>query len=179
MADETPITITGNLTADPEVRTSQNGPIVSFTVAHQTRTYDRQAGQYGNGRTSFYRCTAFRSLAQNIASSGWRKGQRVIVTGYIEQHQWQAEDGTSRSNFQVVVQDAGVSLLFGSKDPSPYGVHQANGQYAPQAGQSSPSVMPPSQPAPYNPWNNPQPQSGQDGFSQGAPVDFNTNNQGV
>ncbi|PWG66659.1 single-stranded DNA-binding protein [Bifidobacterium callitrichidarum] len=189
MADETPITITGNLTSDPEVRTNQNGPIVTFTVAHQTRVFDRQAGQYGGGKTSFYRCTAFRSLAQNIASAMWRKGQRVIVTGYIEQHQWQAEDGTSRSTFQVIVQDAGLSLLFaGGKDTSTYGNHAAPGNYAntnaapaqfPQAGGASQQPQQAASNGVYDPWNgNGSNNAGaSSGFGSGA--DFGSVNQGV
>ena len=50
MAGETILTIVGNLTADPELRTLSNGnPVASFTIASTPRTYNRQTQQYEDG----------------------------------------------------------------------------------------------------------------------------------
>lgn len=160
MADDTSITITGNLTADPEARDLPNGgKVVSFTVAHQTRVFDQQANQFSGGRTSFFRCQAFRQLGENIFN-GARKGQRVIVTGVINQRQWQAPDGTNRSTFEVTVQDFGISLMFAGHQSN--GPHPAPGQYAQQPS-NQPPAYPQQAPAPSQPaadnndWTNADP----------------------
>ena len=54
MAGETPITIVGNLTADPELRTTGNGgTVVNFTIASTPRTYNRNSGQWEDGDALF------------------------------------------------------------------------------------------------------------------------------
>ena len=57
MAGETVITIVGNLTADPELRTIGRGATVaSFTIACTPRTWNRQTNQFEGGRALFMRC---------------------------------------------------------------------------------------------------------------------------
>ena len=53
MAGETVITVIGNLTADPELRTIGSGAsVASFTIASTPRTFNRQSGQWEDGRRS-------------------------------------------------------------------------------------------------------------------------------
>ena len=79
VADETVITIIGNLTADPELRTLSNGnPVASFTIASTPRTYNRQTQQYEDGTALFLRCSAWNDLARHISQS-CSKGMRVIA----------------------------------------------------------------------------------------------------
>ena len=50
MAGETIITVVGNLTADPELRYTQNGlPVANFTIASTPRSFDRQANEWKDG----------------------------------------------------------------------------------------------------------------------------------
>ncbi|KTR02141.1 single-stranded DNA-binding protein, partial [Curtobacterium luteum] len=50
MANETIITVIGNLTADPELRYTQNGKAVAnFTIASTPRTFDRQNNEWKDG----------------------------------------------------------------------------------------------------------------------------------
>ena len=59
MAGETLVTVIGNLTADPELRATAQGPqVCGFTIASTTRTWDRQTGRYEDGDTLFMRCSA-------------------------------------------------------------------------------------------------------------------------
>ncbi|MBW4968584.1 single-stranded DNA-binding protein, partial [Pseudoalteromonas sp. CR1] len=54
MAGETPITVIGNLTADPELRFTPNGvPVANFTVASTPRTFDRQTNEWRDGEAMF------------------------------------------------------------------------------------------------------------------------------
>ena len=70
MAGETLVTVIGNLTADPELRATAQGPqVCGFTIASTTRTWDRQTGRYEDGDTLFMRCSAWRDLAEHCAST--------------------------------------------------------------------------------------------------------------
>ena len=60
---ETVITIVGNLTADPELRTTgQGAQVASFTIANTARVYNKQTGQYEDGAALFMRCSAWRDM---------------------------------------------------------------------------------------------------------------------
>jgi single-strand DNA-binding protein len=86
-AGDTTLTITGNLTDDPELRfTSTGTAVAAFTVAASRRVYDQGSGQWQDGDTLFLRCSAWRDLADHAAES-LTKGTRVIVTGRLKQRQ--------------------------------------------------------------------------------------------
>lgn len=108
MAGEPPITLVGNITADPE----QRGDVASFTIAHNTRTRDRN-GQNTDGKSIFMRCAAFGDLANNILQT-CHKGTRVVATGYVKTNSWTDKNtGQQRSSLEMIVTDLGVSLRFG------------------------------------------------------------------
>ncbi len=111
--DLTPITVIGNLTADPELRYTQNGlPVVNLTVAQTPRIFDKQSNEWKDGEASFFRGTAWRTHAEHIAAS-FKRGQRVIMTGGIRQRNYQDRDGNNRSNFEVEIEELGHSVKFG------------------------------------------------------------------
>ena len=113
MAGETVITIVGNLTRDPELRTIASGStVVNFTIPSSTRTYNRNTSQWEDGDTLFMNCSAWDgrgSLASNIASS-LAKGMRVIAQGRLTQRSYQAQDGTQRTVVELRVDEIGPSL---------------------------------------------------------------------
>ena len=81
MAGETVITVVGNLTADPEIRTIGSGAAVaSFTIASTPRTWNRNSNQFEDGQALFLRCSAWRDMAEHCAQS-LSKGMRVIAQG--------------------------------------------------------------------------------------------------
>ncbi|MFC5909505.1 single-stranded DNA-binding protein [Streptacidiphilus monticola] len=109
---ETIITVVGNLTADPELSATQGGvPRVAFTVASNSRNWDRDRAEWGEGRTLFLRCTAFRWLAENTAQS-LHKGDRVIVTGALRQWEYTSADHVQRTGYGIDVEDIAVSLRY-------------------------------------------------------------------
>lgn len=68
MAGETVITIVGNLTADPEIRTLSNGgTVANFSIASTPRTWNRNTNQFEDGQALFLRCSAWRDLASHCA----------------------------------------------------------------------------------------------------------------
>lgn len=115
MAGETVITVVGNLTADPELRTTGNGSrVVNFTIASTPRTYNRSTGQFEDGEALFMRCSCWDSqyttMASNIAQS-LTKGMRVIAQGNLVQRSYQTQQGESRTVVELRVTDIGPSLL--------------------------------------------------------------------
>lgn len=118
MAGETVITVVGNLTADPELRTTSSGASVcSFTIASTPRTYNRQTGQFEDGQALFMRCSAWNDLAQHCAQS-LAKGMRVIAQGRLRQHTYQAQDGTNRTVVELQVDEIGPSLRYATAQVS-------------------------------------------------------------
>ncbi|MCI1220016.1 MAG: single-stranded DNA-binding protein [Bifidobacterium sp.] len=112
MAGETTLTIVGNLTADPEVRTIGSGAsVANFTIASTPRTFNRDTNQWEDGQALFMRCAAWRELADHVASS-LSKGMRVIAQGRISQRSYQANDGTNRTVVEMTIDEIGPSLRY-------------------------------------------------------------------
>ena len=112
MAGETVITIVGNLTADPEIRTLSNGgTVANFTIASTPRVYNSQANQWEDGQALFLRCSAWRDLASHCAQT-LRKGMRVIAQGRLQQRSYQANDGSNRTVIELQVDEIGPSLRY-------------------------------------------------------------------
>ena len=112
MAGETVITIVGNLTADPELRTTRNGgAVANFSIASTPRVYNSQANQWEDGQALFLRCSAWRDMAEHCAQS-LSKGMRVIAQGRLQQRSYQAQDGSNRTVIELQVDEIGPSLKY-------------------------------------------------------------------
>jgi single-strand DNA-binding protein len=112
MAGETVITIIGNLTGEPEIRTLSNGSAVAnFSIAATPRVFNRQSNQWEDGQALFLRCSAWRDLATHCAQS-LTKGMRVIAQGRLQQRSYQAQDGSNRSVIELQVDEIGPSLRY-------------------------------------------------------------------
>lgn len=112
MAGETVITIVGNLTADPELRTTRNGgAVANFSIAATPRVFDKQSNQWIDGDALFLRCSAWRDLATHCAQS-LAKGMRVIAQGRLTQHSWEDEQHQKRSAVELQVDEIGPSLKY-------------------------------------------------------------------
>lgn len=112
MTGETVITIVGNLTADPELRTTSAGAqVASFTIASTPRSWNRSTNQFEDGQALFMRCSAWRDLAEHCAQS-LGKGMRVIAQGRLTQRSYEAKDGTQRTVVELQVDEIGPSLKY-------------------------------------------------------------------
>lgn len=111
------VTVVGTLVADPEVRFIQSGDAVaSFTIAANSRKFNKDTQKYEDGDTTFLRASCWRQMAENVAET-LTKGSRVIATGRLKQESWE-KDGQKRSELKLDVEEIGPSLLFGaSKKP--------------------------------------------------------------
>jgi single-strand DNA-binding protein len=110
MAGDTPITVVGNLTADPELRFTPSGAAVAnFTVASTPRTFDRQTNDWKDQETLFLNCSVWRQAAENAAESLTR-GMRVIVSGRLKARSYETREGEKRTVFEIDVEEVGPSL---------------------------------------------------------------------
>ena len=106
----------GNLTRDPETRTTQSGlTVCSFTLAVNRRT----KRQDGTQETDFIGVTAWRQLGENCAKY-LAKGKKAAVSGSIQTRTYEAQDGSRRSAFDVVADE--VEFL----SPVSAGAHRGN-----------------------------------------------------
>ena len=96
--------ITGNLTRDPELRTTPNGASVcSFSVA-VNRVYKDSNGEQKED-VSFIDCSAWGKLGEMISQYA-KKGSGVLVSGRLDQRSWEDKTtGNKRSRVEIVVED--------------------------------------------------------------------------
>jgi len=125
MASENSVTLVGNLTRDPELRYTTGGRgVASFGLAVNRRY--QQNGEWQE-QTSFFNITAWGDLGENLAASV-TKGSRVIVTGRLQQREYQTKEGENRTIVEVIADEAGPSLRWAqaqveriSRDAAPSG----------------------------------------------------------
>ena len=98
------VILMGNLTADPELRTTPNGQnLASFTLAIN-RTWNSTNGERQE-ETSFINCTAWGKTGETI-SKYVSKGRQLLVSGRLQQRTWQDKDtGKNRSAIDVIVEE--------------------------------------------------------------------------
>jgi single-strand DNA-binding protein len=109
-AGDTPITVVGNLVADPELRFTPSGqPVATFRVASTPRVMDRQTNEWKDGDSLFLTCNVWRQAAENVAES-LQRGMRVIVTGRLKQRNYETKEGEKRTVYEIEVDDVGPSL---------------------------------------------------------------------
>ncbi|MGH3979877.1 MAG: single-stranded DNA-binding protein [Pseudonocardiaceae bacterium] len=115
MANETILTLIGNLTADPELRYTGSGTAVAnFTVASTPRYF--KDGEWRDGDALFMRCSLWRQPAENVAES-LHKGDRVIVTGRLRQRSYETSEGEKRTVIELDVDEVGPSLRYATAKP--------------------------------------------------------------
>ena len=108
----------GNLTANPELRSTPNGvPVCTFTIAVNGRKQDEPA--------TFFRVTAWRQLGENC-NRYLAKGKKVFVSGPVSVSTYTAKDGSTRASMEITADD--VEFL------SPAGTGAENAQADERAG---------------------------------------------
>lgn len=112
MANETIITVVGNLTNDPELRFTPSGSAVAnFTLASTPKTFDRQSNEFKDGETLFLRSSVWREMAENVAES-LTKGMRVVAQGRLKSRSYETKEGEKRTVIEFEIDEIGPSLRF-------------------------------------------------------------------
>lgn len=114
--NESYITVTGRMVADPEARTTKLGvPFAAFRLASTVRRLNARTREYEDGGTSFYNVTAFRSLGANVAHS-LKKGEPVVVYGRLRVNQWMRADDTHATSVEIDAYSVGHDLSWGTTE---------------------------------------------------------------
>ena len=148
--------ISGNLTRDPEMRSTQSGmTVLSFCVAVNDRVKNNQTNEWED-RPNFVDCTMFGKRAESVGKY-LGKGVKVFIAGKLRHSTWEDREGNKRSKLEAIVDD----IVFtgngqdgqqgGYQQPQQYGgrhqqpqTYQQPQQYAP-----SPQFAAPQQAQPY------------------------------
>ena len=97
---------TGNLTRDPELRTTVSGtPVMGFGIAINDRRKNSQTGEWED-YPNFVDCTVFGNRADAL-SKFLRKGMKIAIEGKLRWSQWE-KDGQKRSKIELIVDEVEV-----------------------------------------------------------------------
>lgn len=129
--------IIGNLTRDPEMRTTTTGQnVTSFGVA-TSRVWKDAAGAKQE-KTEFHNVVAWGKLAE-ICSQYLAKGRKVYVEGYLQTREWDGQDGTKRNRTEIICDN----MILLDKAPQGQGGQPASRPMSPSAPQSASFVPAP------------------------------------
>ena len=145
------MTVSGNVTADPILRTGTSGQqYVTFRLASTQRRFDARSRTWVDGETTYLSVIAFNALAVNIANSVTR-GEPVLVQGRVRARTW-GDEARQITSLELLASTVGHSLLFGVSrftrqrreqtepfdrmaDPAVQGDLQALGEQTPRPGE--------------------------------------------
>ena len=106
------VVMTGNLTRDPELRTTPTGtPVCSLRIACNTRRKDG-SGNWVD-KPNYFDVTVWGAQGEN-ASKYLSKGRPVAIDGRLEWREWDAQDGTKRQAVEIIADS--VQFLGGRAD---------------------------------------------------------------
>ena len=130
------VIISGNLTRDPELRSTASGmPVLGFGVAVNDRRKNQQTGEWED-YPNFIDCTMFGARAEAL-SRYLNKGTKVSIEGKLRWSQWERE-GQKRSKIEVIVDE--LEFMSSRGDSSSYGGGMGGGYSAPTP--SAPAYAP-------------------------------------
>lgn len=113
------VILVGNLGADPEVRSFQNGgKVCNLRIATSENWKDRTTGERKE-RTEWHSVAIFSEGLAGVAERYLRKGSKVYVEGSLRTRKWQDQSGQDRYTTEVVLQ--GPSAVLTMLDGAPGG----------------------------------------------------------
>lgn len=126
------VILVGNLGADPEVRSFQNGgKVCNIRIATSETWKDRNSGERKE-RTEWHNVAIFSEGLAGVAERYLRKGSKIYVEGQLRTRKWQDQSGNDRYTTEVVLQGPGAVLTM--LDGAPGGGGQGGGGGRSQAG---------------------------------------------
>lgn len=98
------VQIIGNLTRDPELRTTTTGTnVTSFSVATSRRWKDKQSGE-PREQTEFHNVVAWGRLSE-IVSQYLHKGSKVYIEGRLQTRSWEDQTGTKKYRTEIIAEN--------------------------------------------------------------------------
>ncbi len=97
------VTVTGNLTRDPELRTTPSGTSVcSLRIAVNSRRKDAESGQWVD-KPNYFDVTVWGAQGQNCANY-LAKGRPVAIDGRLDWREWEGQDGAKRQAVEIIAE---------------------------------------------------------------------------
>ena len=124
------VILIGNLGADPEVRTFQNGgKVCNLRIATSETWKDRNTGERRE-KTEWHTVAIFQEGLVRIAEQYLRKGSKVYIEGKLQTRKWQDQNGQDRYSTEVVLNgyDGNLTMLDGRGDGQGGGGNYGGGQ---------------------------------------------------
>jgi single-strand DNA-binding protein len=119
------VILVGNLGADPEVKSFQNGgKVCNLRIATSESWKDRMSGERKE-RTEWHTVAIFSEGLAGVAERFLRKGSKVYLEGQLRTRKWQDNNGNDRYSTEVVLQ--GPSAVLTMLDGAPGGGGQGGG----------------------------------------------------
>ena len=104
------VMLIGNLGADPEVRSFQNGgKVCNLRIATSETWKDRQSGERKE-KTEWHTVAIFSEGLVGVAEQYLRKGSKVYIEGKLQTRKWQDQSGNDRYSTEVVLQGPGAVM---------------------------------------------------------------------
>jgi single-strand DNA-binding protein len=101
-SDMNTVNLIGRMTADPELKYTPNGKsVLSFSMANN---YSYKSGEEKRETVSFFNCVAWGKAGELIAQYV-KKGDRLAVSGRLQQRSWETPGGEKRYAVEVVVEN--------------------------------------------------------------------------
>ena len=133
------VTLVGNLTRDLDLRFTPGGQAVANGgLAVNRRWQNRQTNEWEEA-TSFFDFVVWQQQGEQAAES-LNKGDRVIITGRLDQRTWETPEGDKRSKVEIVVDEIGPSLRWATAEV--HKVDRSHGDGQPAASQAPPPQEP-------------------------------------
>ena len=105
---ETTVTVVGNISSDVFVKDTHSGSVAAFWLRSNERRYDKDSGEWCNGRSLAVRVSCWRRLAENVRDS-LGKGDPVVVSGRLYTTEF-VTDGQTRTVTELDAQAVGPNL---------------------------------------------------------------------
>lgn len=104
------VMLIGNLGADPEIRTFQNGgKVANLRIATSETWKDRQTGERKE-KTEWHTVAIFTEGLVGVVERYLKKGSKVFVEGKLQTRKWQDQNGQDRYSTEIVIQGLGGTL---------------------------------------------------------------------
>jgi len=121
------VVMTGNLTADPELRSLPSGTsLCSMRIACNTRRKNGSTGEWED-KPNYFNVTVWGAQGENAARY-LSKGRPVAIDGRLEWREWEAQDGTKRQAIDIIADS--VQFLGSRDDPAGTGGGPIEGRMA-------------------------------------------------
>ncbi|HSF12892.1 MAG TPA: single-stranded DNA-binding protein, partial [Erythrobacter sp.] len=104
------VMLIGNLGADPEIRSFQNGgKVANLRIATSEQWKDRQTGERKE-KTEWHTVAIFSEGLVSVVERYLKKGSKVFVEGKLQTRKWQDQNGQDRYSTEIVIQGLGGTL---------------------------------------------------------------------